>query len=63
MLALQFTIHQHTGGSPVRNPAGMGPFCLEENDEWQANAAEKELETYQDLRDGLLGQIEANLGE
>lgn len=54
MLALQFTIHQHTGGSPVGNPTGMGPFCLEENDEeGRANAAERELETDQDLRDRL----------
>lgn len=42
----------------------MGPFCLEENDEeGQANAEETGLESDRDWREGLLGQIEANLGE
>lgn len=42
----------------------MGPFCLEENDEeGQDNAEETGLETDQDLREGLLDQIETNLGE
>lgn len=42
----------------------MGPFCLGENeDEGQANAEETGLETGQDVREGLFGQIKANLGE
>lgn len=42
----------------------MGPFCLGENeDEGQANAEETGLETGQDVREGLFGQIKTNLGE